>query len=182
MRRITLAIMGTVAALVLLLSYRTSLGEGVVASPADPAHVVTAPATAPSTAPTGQGPNPGPASSAAPTPAARTPAAPTTRAPAPTHAFGTASVADGAVESTPYGPLQVQVTVSGKRITDVTAVKFPSDQPLSQEINAIALPELRSEALSAQSARIDGVSGATLTTAGYIASLQSALDVLHFAA
>lgn len=184
MRRITLAIMSTIAALVLLFSYRTSFDEGVAASPADPAHVLTAPAGGSPTASTGKGPNPEPGNATAPTTAPSTSAT----SPSPSAASSSAasssgtSTADGAVESTPYGPLQVQVTVAAGRITDVTAVQYPSDQRRSQQINAMALPELRSQALAAQSARIDGVSGATLTTEGYVASLQSALDVLHFAA
>lgn len=189
MRRITLAIMSTIAALVLLFSYRTSFDEGVAASPADPAHVLTAPAGGSPTASTGQGPNPESGNATAPTTTPSTSAtspsssaaSPSAASPSAASSSGT-STADGAVESTPYGPLQVQVTVAAGRITDVTAVQYPSDQRRSQQINAMALPELRSQALAAQSARIDGVSGATLTTEGYVASLQSALDVLHFAA
>jgi uncharacterized protein with FMN-binding domain len=58
----------------------------------------------------------------------------------------------------------------------------PTDARRSQEINAFALPQLRAETLAAQSARIDAVSGATYTTEGYQASLQSALDAAHRAA
>ena len=86
------------------------------------------------------------------------------------------------VAETGYQGLELAPFTLAPRITDVTAVQYPSDQRRSQQINAMALPELRSQALAAQSARIDGVSGATLTTEGYVASLQSALDVLHFAA
>ena len=77
---------------------------------------------------------------------------------------------------TRWGPVQVQITVSGGQITEVTAVQYPSGNPRDQEINAYALPVLRESALSAQSADIDLVSGATVTSEGYVGSLQSALD------
>ncbi|WP_406009983.1 FMN-binding protein [Streptomyces sp. NBC_00637] len=77
---------------------------------------------------------------------------------------------------TRWGPVQVRVTVSGGKITDVTAVTYPQENPRDQQINAYAVPQLRSEALAAQSADIDTVSGATYTSDGYRQSLQSALD------
>jgi uncharacterized protein with FMN-binding domain len=82
----------------------------------------------------------------------------------------------GATESTQYGDVQVQITYSGGRITAVKAVSLPSAEPRSQELSAIAGPQLASQALAAQSASIDGVSGATYTSTGYKASLQSAID------
>lgn len=82
----------------------------------------------------------------------------------------------GAVEETRYGAVQVQVTVSGRRITDVRAVQLPgADNPRSDQISSYAGPELRAEALQAQSASIDVISGATYTSEGYKASLQTAL-------
>ncbi|KUO11473.1 FMN-binding protein [Streptomyces sp. DSM 15324] len=77
---------------------------------------------------------------------------------------------------TRWGPVQVRITVQNGKITDVTAVTYPQDNPRDQQINAYALPQLRSEALKAQSAHIDTVSGATYTSDGYRQSLQSALD------
>ncbi|AOR35366.1 FMN-binding protein [Streptomyces fodineus] len=77
---------------------------------------------------------------------------------------------------TRWGPVQVRVTVKSGRLTDVTAVQYPRDNPRDQEINGYALPQLRREALAAQSADIDMVSGATYTSTGYQRSLQSALD------
>jgi uncharacterized protein with FMN-binding domain len=82
----------------------------------------------------------------------------------------------GSTAQTRWGPVQVKITVTNGKITDVTAVQSPSDNPRDQEINSYALPQLRSEALSAQSASIDTVSGATYTSDGYRQSLQSALD------
>lgn len=206
MRRITIAIMSTISALVLLFSYRTSLGDGVAAQPADPAHIVAAGPTGASAGAAGDseaggadsggadsgesdsreadGGGAGSGGAASTTPPGG--AASGTADPAPTTPSASRStdsvVADGAIETTPYGPVQVEVTVSGGRITAVTALQHPFEERRSQEINAVALPQLQSEVLAAQSARIDGVSGATATTEGYIASLQSALDVAHFSA
>jgi uncharacterized protein with FMN-binding domain len=67
------------------------------------------------------------------------------------------------------------VTVSGGRITDVKAVQLPSDNPRSSQISADAAPQLRQETLTAQSASIHVVSGATYTSDSFQASLQSAL-------
>jgi len=83
-------------------------------------------------------------------------------------------------EETRYGVVQVKVTLSAGRITDVSTVELSATDPHSEQINAEAVPELRSEVLSAQSAQIDGVSGATFTSEGYEASLQSALDKLGY--
>ncbi|MGW3107321.1 FMN-binding protein, partial [Streptomyces sp. NPDC001100] len=88
---------------------------------------------------------------------------------------GTKTVTGDTVQ-TRWGPVQVKITVKNGKITDVTAVQYPSDNPRDQEINSYALPQLKSEALAAQSASIDTVSGATYTSDGYRQSLQSALD------
>jgi uncharacterized protein with FMN-binding domain len=90
------------------------------------------------------------------------------------------ATATGTAEETRYGTVQVRVTVSAGRITDVTAVELTATDPHSEQINAEAVPELRRQVLAAQSAQIDGVSGATFTSDGYEASLQSALDRLGF--
>ncbi len=85
----------------------------------------------------------------------------------------------GAVVQTPYGTVQVRITVSGGRISDITALQLPSDRRRSSEISQYAGPILRSEAIAAQSATIDTVSGATYTSEGYEQSLQSAIDLAH---
>ncbi|WP_129310135.1 FMN-binding protein [Streptomyces sp. L2] len=93
----------------------------------------------------------------------------------PAAASGT-KTATGETVQTRWGPVRVRVTLTNGRLTDVTAVSYPEDNPRDQEINSYALPQLRREALAAQSARIDTVSGATYTSDGYRQSLQSALD------
>lgn len=81
----------------------------------------------------------------------------------------------GPVEDTRYGPVEVQVTVSNGSIVDVQAVELPSGGR-SGAISRYVAPILRQQALSAKSASIDGVSGATYTSSAYAASLQAALD------
>ncbi len=75
-----------------------------------------------------------------------------------------------------YGDVQIQVVVSGGKITDVKALQYPTDRPQSAYISSQALPLLREEVLRAQSAQIDGVGGATFTSYSYYQSLQSALS------
>lgn len=72
--------------------------------------------------------------------------------------------------------MQVQITVSGTKITDVTVPQYPNGNGRDQEINSHALPQLTQETIDAQSGDIAMVSGATVTSDGYLQSLQSALD------
>ncbi|MFC9532894.1 FMN-binding protein [Streptomyces sp. NPDC056975] len=82
----------------------------------------------------------------------------------------------GETVQTRYGPVQVEITVDGSKITAARAVKTPSGDRRSQDIASSSVPTLVQETLDAQSARIDTVSGATFTSEGYMTSLQSALD------
>ena len=85
----------------------------------------------------------------------------------------------GQLVQTPFGTVQVRVTADGRHILNVSAVQLPGDTSYSAYLSASAGPLLRREALAAQSARIDVVSGATYTSDGYAQSLQSALDQLR---
>ena len=67
----------------------------------------------------------------------------------------------GTVANTQYGPMQVQVVLTGKRITKVNVLQQTDDGQMSNQIDSFAIPKLTSETLTAQSARIDAVSGAT---------------------
>ena len=87
-----------------------------------------------------------------------------------------ASKVTGSVASTQRGPVQVRLTMDGATIIDLDVVQYPSGNPTSSEISSYALPILIQETLDAQSADIDMVSGATVTSTGYVQSLQSALD------
>lgn len=78
--------------------------------------------------------------------------------------------------STRFGPVQVEVTVTDGRITDVQVLQYPNSDRRDAEINGYALPLLVQATLDANSADIDMVSGATYTSQGYVRSLQSALD------
>lgn len=86
-----------------------------------------------------------------------------------------ATTVTGDASDTRYGPVQVQITVKNGKITNVTATQYPSTDPRDQQINAYAIPALDQEALQAGNANINMISGATYTSDGYIASLQSAL-------
>lgn len=83
---------------------------------------------------------------------------------------------EGDVAQTPYGPVEVALVLTGKRIVDVRALQLPSSASRSRRIASVAAPQLRSEVLAAQSARIDTVSGATYTSEGYVESVQYAID------
>jgi uncharacterized protein with FMN-binding domain len=99
--------------------------------------------------------------------------------PAPTAATGGGTAAsttvDGPVVDTRYGPVQVEVVVSGGKISDVVALQLPTGRR-SGQISQSAAPILHDEAVQAQSAKIDLVSGATYTSDAYAQSLQAAID------
>jgi ABC-type oligopeptide transport system ATPase subunit len=73
-------------------------------------------------------------------------------------------------------PSRGTIELAGKDVTDAQAVQYPQGNPRDWQINSYAVPQLNSEAVAADSARIDMVSGATYTSDGYLRSLQSALD------
>jgi uncharacterized protein with FMN-binding domain len=150
LRRIVLASAVTASGLVMLLALKPHTAPEIAAAPAP------APSSS-SSASAGSGSSSGSSGSSGST------------------TTGTKTVT-GETAQTRWGPVQVKITVKNGKITDVTAVQSPSDNPRDQEINSYALPQLKSEALAAQSASIDTVSGATYTSDGYRQSLQSALD------
>ncbi|GAA1123797.1 FMN-binding protein [Kribbella jejuensis] len=87
---------------------------------------------------------------------------------------------NGTSEGTRYGPVQLRITIRTNRLVAVDPLVYPASGGRDREISSFALPQLRQEALAAQSAHIDTVSGATFTSDGYRRSLQSALDAAHF--
>jgi uncharacterized protein with FMN-binding domain len=157
MRRAVLTLGGTLAGLAALLSFKTSPATSV----ADSAPLTPSSPTSSAGQPTSPATSSGTASAAGKSSGG---------------AAAGGRVVTGKVISTPYGPTQVQVTLSGQKITAVKVLQQTNDGINSQQIDAGALPKLTSEALAAQSARIDAVSGASYTSTGYIQSLQSALD------
>ncbi|GGK81474.1 FMN-binding protein [Mangrovihabitans endophyticus] len=155
MRRLTLWIVSTVCAVVLLFSYRTSLhGAGAASPPAAAPGIVGQDTSSPPTSP--------------PTGTRSSSVAPKTL------------TVNGTVAQTSRGPVQVQVKIRNKRITDVRVLRHPDNSDHDTEINGYALPRLRAEVLRAQSANVDAISGATVTSDGYRESLQAALDAAHF--
>jgi uncharacterized protein with FMN-binding domain len=87
--------------------------------------------------------------------------------------------ADGSYTGSPadayYGTVQVKVIVTNGKIADVQFLQYPSDRSTSRYINGQAMPMLTQEAITAQSANVNGVSGATATSGAFIQSLASAL-------
>ncbi|MCO5996756.1 FMN-binding protein [Actinoallomurus rhizosphaericola] len=165
MKRAILTIVGTVAGLVLLLSFKT--------------HSAPSTASAGATLGTGSGTDSG---GAAPAPSDSSGASAGTGSGTKTGggsgrtSKSTTRTVTGSTIDTRWGPVQVQVTLKDGKITKVQALQLPSGNRRDLEINNFAVPQLYQETLSAQSAQIDAVSGATYTSQGYIQSLQSALD------
>lgn len=161
MKRVALAIVSTVTALVLLLSFKS--------------HATTAVATGPAAASTSTS-----GSSSSTTPGTGSSSKAKKRSTATAKKTASASTAaktyTGSAINTRYGPVQVQIKVKNGKITTATAVEYPDGEPRDAQINAYAVPALNTEATQANSANIDSVSGASYTSAGYIASLQSAID------
>jgi hypothetical protein len=145
-RRAVLALVTTAAGLVLLLGFKTQ----PMASPATPPAAISGSGTDSAAS---SGSSTGSTSSST----------------------ATRSVT-GAAADTRFGPVQVQVTLRGFTIVSATAVDYPASNPRDAQINSYAIPVLNQEAVSANSANIDMVSGATFTSMGYLQSLQSALD------
>ena len=83
---------------------------------------------------------------------------------------------DGEAANTAYGPVQIQLIERNSKIVKVAVLVQPANTLHDIQIGAFAFPKLISETLTAQSGKIDAVSGASYTSAGYIQSLQSALD------
>jgi uncharacterized protein with FMN-binding domain len=160
MRRAALTLVATVAGLVLLLGYKTHGSAGVFRP------LALAPTT------------PGATTPGATTPGQTTPSVKPSGSPAPSATSATRTVTGQTVD-TQYGPVQVQITVAGGRITNVRPLQLPTSRGRDIEIDNTAVPLLIQETLQRQSAQIDMVSGATYTSEGYAQSLQSALDQLH---
>jgi uncharacterized protein with FMN-binding domain len=160
MRRVVLAVISTVAGLVMLLSFKTHVAQTTTASASN-----TPPAAVSST--TG-GSTSTPSTTASPSPSSTS-----------TRSGSTAAVTKtvtGSRVDTQWGPVQVQITVTNGTVTKAQAVVYPQNNSRDQQINAYAVPTLNQEAVRAGNANIDMVSGATYTSTGYIQSLQSALD------
>jgi uncharacterized protein with FMN-binding domain len=163
MKRASAAVVATIVGLFWVLTFK----------------VTPHPAGRPAAASPRPSPSAGQPLSAAPTPTASTPAAST---PSPTPvSSGHDGTFTGTDVPTIYGDVQVRIVVAGGRVSDVRALLLPSDRARSAEISQFAGPALRSEAIQAQSANVDVVSGATYTSEAYAESLNAALQQAHLA-
>jgi hypothetical protein len=159
MRRVILAVTGTIAGLAALLSFKshvpaisaaaTTNGSGGSSSSSSSSASGGSTATVPGEFPQG--------SLASNLPAGET-------------------AVNGHAASTAYGPVQIQLIMRNSKIVKVAVLEQPANTLHDIQIGAAAFPKLISETLAAQTAKIDAVSGASYTSAGYIQSLQSALD------
>ncbi len=167
-KRGAVALVTTVLAVILLFGFKTA----------------DAPAITPGRATPGIGGAPG-RSSPSPIAAGATPppsqdltggtTADPTRPPATQAQAGASGTFTGDTIQTPYGAVQIAIVMKAGKIVDVQALQMPFDRRLSQQISQQAEPILRSQVLRAQSANINGVSGASYTSEGYYESLKSAL-------
>ena len=196
MRRAVLVLGTTAAGLAALFSYRTHVAGVAVASTSPATPTMTAgPMTSPTastqasaspsksaakstpkpsssaTAPrTTTATTPAPSHSTASAPTKKPTSAPTTAAPStPAGKSGTFS---GPAVNTQYGEVQVSITVSNGKITNADGTLPQGGDSIAQN----AIGQLNPEVLTAQSANIQAVSGATYTSQGYISSLQQAVD------
>ncbi|MDQ1294183.1 MAG: hypothetical protein QG608_2066 [Actinomycetota bacterium] len=187
MKKIVIALMSTISGLVLLFSYHTSTGGST-----DPADAAGATGTSGAD-------EPSPSGTSGSTPSAQksngrqdpdaSEAGKSTSGSQETNGSssngsndskGSGSLAAGTwtgqAVSTRWGDVQVQIKVGDGRITAARALKYPNDNPKDVQINSYALPILQQQTVERQSAELDGVSGATVTSEGYVRSLQSAID------
>jgi uncharacterized protein with FMN-binding domain len=117
-----------------------------------------------------------PTTAVVPTTSALPASSTTTRPPSTTTTTSPGNIVTGPAAHNRWGEVQVRVTMSGSHIENIEALQLPGDNSHSAALSREAAPILRREALQAQSANIDLVSGATLTSESYIESLQGALD------
>jgi uncharacterized protein with FMN-binding domain len=156
MRRVILAVTGTIAGLVALLSFKSH----------DP--------TMPVAATSGTG-------GASSTSSSSSSSSSSTTVPGEFQSVvGTLTTGEttitGKVANTVYGPVQIELVVKSHKIVKVAVLEQPTNTIHDIQIGEFAFPKLISETLAAQDAKVDAVSGASYTSAGYISSLQSAVD------
>jgi uncharacterized protein with FMN-binding domain len=158
MRRVILAVTGTIAGLVALLSFKSHVPSVPVAATTGGSGGSSSSSSSSSGGQTTTVPGEFPQGSLAGKLAA-----------------GETAV-DGEAANTAYGPVQIQLIERNTKIVKVAVLVQPANTLHDIQIGAFAFPKLISETLSAQNGKIDAVSGASYTSAGYIQSLQSALD------
>jgi uncharacterized protein with FMN-binding domain len=166
MRRVILSIVGTVAGLVALLSFKSQLPSVPSASAATSGSAGTSSSAG------------SPASSSSTSAASSSSLVPgefPQGSLAGKLAAGETAV-NGKVATTAYGPVQIQLIMQNRKIVKVAVLQQPQNTIRDIQIGEFAFPKLISETLTAQDAKVDAVSGASYTSAGYLQSLQSAVD------
>jgi uncharacterized protein with FMN-binding domain len=158
MRRVILAVTGTIAGLVALLSFKSHVPSVPVAATTGGSGGSSSSSSSSSGGQTTTVPGEFPQGSLA----GKLPAGET--------------AVDGKAANTVYGPVQIQLIERNTKIVKVAVLVQPANTLHDIQIGAFAFPRLISETLTAQTGKIDAVSGASYTSAGYIQSLQSALD------
>ena len=156
MRRIALGLMSTLSGLVLLFSYHTSTNSGTAVASEEGSSSTGS--TSGSTGSSGSSSDDGTSGSSS-----------------DGSSSGTGTYTGDSVQ-TRWGPVQVEITVEDGKIVSSDAVVYPQENHRDIEINSYAVPVYNEEAVDAQSADIDAISGATVTWQGYTQSLQSAID------
>ena len=151
MKRIVLWLASTVTIVVLLFGYHTSTNDTSAAASSS-------------------------ASSSVPPAATSEPSGNASSSSSGSTSSGSTKSYTGSVAQTQWGPVQVKITVQDGKITKVAVLQQPNGNPKDVEINDYALPVLIQDTLDAQSAQIDMISGATVTSEGYVRSLQAAID------
>jgi len=162
MRRVILAVTGTIAGLVALLSFKSHVPSIPVAAAAGSGGSSSSSSTSSSSSSSGGQTQTVPGEFPQGSVAKNLPAGET--------------AVDGNVANTAYGPVQIQLIERNSKIVKVAVLVQPANTLHDIQIGAFAFPKLISETLTTQTGKIDAVSGATYTSAGYIQSLQSALD------
>jgi uncharacterized protein with FMN-binding domain len=162
MRRVILAVTGTIAGLVALLSFKSHVPSAPVAATTGGSGGVSSSSSSSSSSSGGGQTEVVPGAFPQGSIARNLPAGET--------------AVDGKVANTAYGPVQIQLIERSGKVVKVAVLVQPTNTLHDVQIGEFAFPKLIGETLTAQNSKIDAVSGATYTSAGYIQSLQSALD------
>lgn len=161
MKRIVLGLLSTISVVTLLFGYHTSTSGGMTSTPVTPFTASAQPSSAGTTQ--GNGASGAGGNNHRSTAAASKPKA-------------AAKTVTGPTVNTRWGPVQVQLKVASGSITNVSVLQYPTGNSTDEQINGYALPILVRDTLLAQGHGVHMVSGATVTSTGYLESLQGALD------
>ena len=174
MKRIVLWVLSTLSTLVVLFGYHTST-SATMATATGNETAITGSVQASGTGTTASGSAP-PSDTGSSSSGSSSSGTSGTSGSGTSSSSGSTTTVTGTAAQTRYGPVQVQLEVSGSQITNVSVLQYPNSDGRDVQINQYALPQLIQQTLDSQSGSISMVSGATYTSQGYAQSLQSALD------